>query len=267
MDRNHRCRAIVLRTYPIGEIHKGIVLLTDTNGVVHAVAHGAASAKGRLRALAEVFVEGEATLYHNPVKQSTKLQDLDTPVMHYGLRENLVKYYAASFWVELIAASHLGDGEHDEACYELLSDALLGLERAAEERTLELSIYLMWRYLGLLGLAPQLDRCGECGREAARGVPLFWALGGGGGGGELRCADCRGGADGGAESAFELAPPARAYLRRLDEVAARAEDLLPIRLQAEQARRLHALLAAGLQQALETRFKTLESGAAVLYGR
>ncbi len=263
MNRNLRCRAIVLRTYPIGEIHKGVVLLTDSNGVVHTVAHGAASAKGKLRALAELFVEGDAALYHDPVKQSTKLQDLDNPIMHYGLRENLVKYYAASFWVELIAASHRGGGEHDEACYALLSDALAELEQAAEERTLELSIYLMWRYLGLLGLAPQLDRCGECGREAAREVPLFWALGGG----ELRCELCRGGAVGGAAGAFELTPPARAYLRRLGDVAARAEDLRTIRLHAEQARRLHALLAAGLQQALETRFKTLESGAAVLYGR
>ncbi len=263
MDRNQRCRAIVLRTYPIGEIHKGVVLLTDTSGVIHAVAHGAASARGKLRSVAELFVEGEVALYHNPVKRSIKLQDLDGPAMHYGVRENLVKYYVASLWVELVAVSYGGGGEHDGEAYELLSNALAVLDGVEEARALELSVYVLWRYLGVLGLAPVLDLCGECGRALAREQRAYWPLGGG----ELRCEACRETAVGGAHSTYTFTPPARAYLMRLEESVRCAQDVLRVRLQPEQSRRLHALLAAGVEQALETRLKTLESGASILYGR
>ncbi len=263
MDRNHRCRAIVLRTYPIGDIHKGTVLLTDAYGVVHAIAHGAASSKGKLRAVAELFVEGEASLYHNPVKQSTKLTELDVSTMHYGVRENLLRYYAASLWLELVAASYAGGEETAGEVYSLLSEALAVLDPLEERRVLELSIYLLWRYLALSGLAPQLGHCGECGRELSREARAYWAVGGG----ELRCEYCRAGATGGAHSALVIEPPTRAHLRRVAAPGCGAVETLQARLQPDQACSLHAVLVTALEQAFERRFKTLESGAAVLYAR
>ena len=57
MNRSHSTDAIVLKNTRIGEIHKGVVMLTSDEGLVNAIAHGAYSQKGKLRGTTNLFCQ------------------------------------------------------------------------------------------------------------------------------------------------------------------------------------------------------------------
>ena len=146
---------MVLRVRPVGEIHAGVEFLGRQSGLIDAMAYGARSRKGSLRGLVVPFGVGTGYFYTDPVKGSTKVTDLAIDNYHPELRENLKKFYVATLWTELTISSYAAGSEGEEV-WTLLSSGLDLLSRGEEATADLVNLQFLWRFLGLLGMRPEL---------------------------------------------------------------------------------------------------------------
>lgn len=165
MNRNSETDIIILKNSRIGDIHKGVVMLSCDAGLVSAIAHGAYSQKGKLRGVTNPFFHGHAYLYSDPVKKSVKITDLVIADYFPGLRESVTRFYTASLWAELVLKTFGGESE---TLFALLLAALRALDGADDCSAV--TIQFLWRYLELSGLQPDLGGCASCSRTLPHGA-------------------------------------------------------------------------------------------------
>jgi DNA repair protein RecO (recombination protein O) len=173
MERSIATEAVVVRRERWGEFHKNLVLLTADLGLVRATAFGAFKMNSGLRLGSEPFTWSTARLYHNPVKHSYKVTDLEIHDSFSGLQQDLARLAAASLWAEVIERSY-GAGELTGALFPLFLDCLqlLALPTAREPYV---TIQFLWRFLGLAGYQPDTTACGRCGSPLSPGTVVRWA--------------------------------------------------------------------------------------------
>jgi DNA repair protein RecO (recombination protein O) len=253
MRRNFSTDVIVLRNYPIGENHKGVVLLTRDHSILHAIAHGAASSKGKLRNLVSPFCEGTGYIYFEPVKKSYKFSDMDCRQFHTGIRSNLVKFFTASLWAEVVLHSFGGGGPHDDGeAYALFTFALSLLEDCIDKSIVAHSVQFIWRYLKILGLQPELNRCASCSRILEQNEPAVLSSSGH----SLLCTGCSGG------GGLILTAGALKYLKTTGKMEFRTA--LRVGLEPASMTGLKEVFYRLLQEILEQPLKTLRAGTGIL---
>lgn len=164
MTRTIKASSIVLKAHPVGENHRGLVMLVREEGLVRPLAFGAQGRRSALRASAVPYNRGIANLHFDGAKNSWRLTAFDTENTHDGLRENLDRFYAASSWAEILLVSH-GGGHDSEDVFDLASTALALMSEARGKCIMELRSAFLWNFLTLEGVAPDLSRCGVCGRK------------------------------------------------------------------------------------------------------
>ncbi len=240
--------AIVIRRERTGESHKGLVLLAEGLGLVRATAYGAWKMHSSLRLGSEPFVHSLARLYHDPVKNTWKVTDLEVRESFEGLRTDLARMEAASLWAEVvlksIAAGETADGTAGGS-FRLLLACLRALEAGGPERAAYATAQFLWRFLDLAGYRPDPRACERCGRSFRETEGASWL----GASGTLACAACAGG------SGFAISAGARRYLeatRDLDLAAA-----LAVSLDAASLAGLDRALAHAIRGVLETDLASL----------
>ena len=137
--RNSIESAVVLKSARLGEIHRSVTLLIPRRGVVYATAHGAGKAASKLKAAAIPFAYVTAYLYHDPVRDSFKVTDVEPLDLHGTIRADLTKFFTASLWVEVVLRSH-GGGTEATALHALLVTGLRTLDAAAATQTGAVSV-------------------------------------------------------------------------------------------------------------------------------
>ena len=162
--RNSIESAVVLQAERMGEIHRRVSLFTGERGVLYATAHGAGKAVSKLKAAAIPFALVTAYLYHDPVRNTFKITDVEARNVHPSIRADLSKFFTASLWVEIVLRSH-GGGTHAGDLFELLVEALRRLDAAAAADVGQLSAQVLWRSLQHLGITPDLQCCDTCGHD------------------------------------------------------------------------------------------------------
>ena len=187
MTRSFSYSALILRSRPSGESNRDVWLLTAEAGLLRATVFG--GPKSRLRSYASPFHSGQAWIYHDPVKDSRKLNDFDVRDWRPGLRELYERTMAADAAAETILASHGGGGNWDDAL-SLAEAALDALAEADEESCSRIHVHFLWQWAGFLGLRPELDSCSLCAKPVPPGEPLWYSPGEGG----MVCAACLGNA-------------------------------------------------------------------------
>lgn len=150
MNRYSSGEAIILENRRIGEIHRGVSLFTPDSGVVRAIAYGAYSHKGSLRGVTVPFVHGTVWLYHEPARSRIKLTDIDVIHMFHEIREDLLRFYSAGLWSEVVLRS-FGGGEAACELFDLFREALQILCSCNEGTTRRLSAQFQLRFLALAG--------------------------------------------------------------------------------------------------------------------
>lgn len=201
MSRSFQTDAIVLRTYRIGDIHKGISLLSASGGLLDAVAYGGYKGGGRLGGSTDPFTWGKFYCYRDPVKERTKVTDTETYDLFERIRSDLRRFYIACFWAEIILGS-FGAGGENETLYPLLLESL-GLLDRPDDLAGRVFIQFGWRFLDLLGVRSDAGECSACGHAADERETLYLdPLGRG-----FLCANCRAG------STVEIGPGGLRYLR------------------------------------------------------
>ncbi|GHT63934.1 recombinase RecO [Spirochaetia bacterium] len=164
MSRSFTYQALVLKTHNSGESNRDAWFLTAEEGLIRATVFG--GPKSKLRAHVSPFNRGTLWIYHDPIRDSRKVSDFDVASWRPGLRELYERTMAADAMADTILASHGGGGNWEEAL-SLADSGLNALESADEALCVRVFIHFLWNWANILGLRPEMDRCGSCGETSA----------------------------------------------------------------------------------------------------
>jgi len=216
MYRSISTQAIVIRRARVGEFHKSLSLLTADMGLITATAYGAYKAQSRLRLGSEPFTWCTAQLYHNPVRKSYKVTEMEISSSFEGLQGDLGRLACASLWAEVVQRS-FGAGEMNADLFELFRDCLAVLEQADSTLRQTVTLQFMWRFLALSGYQPDVGSCESCGAPLGERGARYAA-----GAHGFRCAAC-------APSAGTVLPAeALRYLAATPAMGVREAALVPL---------------------------------------
>ena len=156
---SYRERALVIRTYDLGEADRIIVFLTQHRGLVRGVAKGVRRARSRFGSRLQPFVELDVQFYVGRELESVTAADT---VGFYGsgIIDNITCYTAASAVLEAAERLSLAHDEHDDRLYPLVVDTLKQLQHAPEPK-LRLDTFLL-QAMTVAGWAPSLYYCAQC---------------------------------------------------------------------------------------------------------
>jgi DNA repair protein RecO (recombination protein O) len=244
MYRSISTHAIVIRRERSGEFHKSLSLLTTDLGLITATAYGAFKMNSRLCRGSEPFTWSRVQLYHNPVRRSYKVTEMEILASFDGLQRDLSRLAAASLWAEIVQKSY-GAGEFSGGLFRLLLDSLQLLDAAETPREPYVTLQFLWRFLALAGFQPDTRRCDRCGRNLGESQSAYYAAQSH----ALLCADC------GSSSGLVLPPGA---LRFLDATAALPMDrAVAVSLGEKSLHALRDTLARMVQSVLEGELASL----------
>ncbi|GHV04569.1 recombinase RecO [Spirochaetia bacterium] len=164
MSRSFTYQALVLKTHSSGESNRDAYFLTAEEGLIRATVFG--GPKSKLRAHVSPFNRGTLWIYHDPIRDSRKVSDFDVAFWRPGLRELYERTMAADAVADTILTSHGGGGNWEEALT-LVDSSLNALESADEALCVRVFIHFLWNWANILGLRPELGRCGSCGEASA----------------------------------------------------------------------------------------------------
>lgn len=238
MYRNISTHAIVIRRERFGEFHKSLWLLTSDMGLISATAYGAFKMHSRLRLGSEPFTWSRVQLYHNPVKKSYKVTDLDIHASFEGLQRDFSKLAAASFWAEVVQKSY-GAGEVSGQLFRLFLQSLQLLDASDARREPYVTTQFLWRFLSLAGYQPDIGSCDRCGAPLADRGRVFYSPQSN----ALLCAAC------GAEAELPIPPGALRYLEATQAVP--LSQAVDVSLEAGALRALRDALPRMVQYVLE----------------
>lgn len=193
MNRSSQHQAIILRVTPLGDTHATADLLTPEEGLLRATVYGLRGKRSSLRGLVVPFARGTAWFYRDPRRETVKLNDFSVERYALVLQSDLRAYYHASLYAEVLWRSHAsGDGGAES--YRLIGEALDLLEanstpsvpgetlpagappRRDEAWYRRLTILVLWRYLAVLGLQPDLCSSEHGGRALGAEERRFYDI-------------------------------------------------------------------------------------------
>ncbi|MFQ5888873.1 MAG: DNA repair protein RecO [Gemmatimonadota bacterium] len=177
-------RCVVLQTFRYSDTSKILRLMTREHGPRSAIARGALRPRSRLAGLLEPFAEGRATLYLKSNRDLHTLSDFELLHARQELGSDLDRFSGASVLCELVL--RLAPEQADQRLYEALTGGLDALLAASVPVVPSVALGRIWRLVAVLGFAPALDLCLECGRPIASGEPGRFDCASGG----VRCESC-----------------------------------------------------------------------------
>jgi len=178
--------AIVLSTLRYSESSKIVRLATRDLGVQSAIAKGALRPRSRFGAALQVLSEGQAQLYLKEHRELHTLAAFDLIRVPVGIAADLERYAVASALAEVML--RFAPADPHPASFDLLRDALAGLEAAPAPDVRAAGLRAVWQLVGELGFAPSLGECVRCGTPVdAAGDASFSTQDGG-----VLCPDCAG---------------------------------------------------------------------------
>jgi DNA repair protein RecO (recombination protein O) len=181
-----KANAIVIRAVEFSETSLVVTLFTREFGKLGALAKGARRLKSPFESALDLLALCRIVFLH---KSSDSLDLLTEAKLLRRFRpagKNLASLYAAYYVAELLNALTDEDDPQPEL-FDLADETLAGL--AAGESVAKSTVRFELGTLRLLGQAPSLDACAECGTPVVvRGRVAFGLLDGG-----VLCEKCRGG--------------------------------------------------------------------------
>lgn len=172
-------QGIVLRSFPLGEADRIVVLLSPNHGKIRAVAKGIRKTKSRFGGRLEPFTHVDIVLYEG--RSLDTLTQVSVIEAHPRLRGDLDRVLAAGTMVEAIDAV-AQEAESSVRAFLLLQRGLRALENG--ERHPDLVTAFLLRLADVVGVAPALTACAGCG--AGEGLHRFSFAAGG-----VLCGRCR----------------------------------------------------------------------------
>jgi DNA repair protein RecO (recombination protein O) len=179
----YREQGVVLRTWKLGEADRIVVLLTQGEGKVRAVAKGVRKTKSRFGGRLEPFSHVDLSLYRG--RELDIVTQAEVINSFRALREDYPRVVAGTACLEaadLVAQER----ETNIRLYLLLVRALRALDGGARDPSVVLDAFLL-KLMALEGYRPAVAECAGCG--AAEPPPRCFSIARGGG----LCERCRSG--------------------------------------------------------------------------
>jgi DNA repair protein RecO (recombination protein O) len=152
-------RAVVLRTYKLGEADRIVVLMTEGHGKVRAVAKGIRKTKSKIGARLEPMSHVEILLYKGRELDVVNQVELisSSAKLHHDL-DRLTQGISMLEAVDHIAS----DREPSPHLYTMLVGALQSL---ADQASPVVVAAFYWKLLAAEGVSPQVRKCVGCEQE------------------------------------------------------------------------------------------------------
>ncbi len=254
-SRHRQVKAVVLKNNRIGELHKGVTLFTASEGLLHAIAHGAYSAKGKLKSSTNPFTSGRFFLYENPVSESIKINDCDVSDYGEALRTDIGKYYTASLWAECVLKAH-GGGESSHRLFLLLTEGLALLASCGTDRVRTLNVQFLWRFICLIEGRPETGHCFYCADDLHGPREVYYIF-------REKSFICRACiTDREEQGAVKISPGGFRYIRMTDKLP--LSKTLSVQPDEHSVRDLRNLLYALIEEVLEQRLLSVRSSGGIL---
>ncbi len=244
MYRSTATDAVVIRRDRLGDFHKSLTLLTSGLGLITATAFGAYKARSTLRMGSEPLTHSHVLLYHDPVRRTYKVTELEVRESFEGVRRDFEKVCAASLWAE-VAQRSFGAGETSDALYLLFTGCLCLLDPPDAPPARYVTVQFLWRFLSLAGYAPDPSSCDRCGRRLGPEQTAFFEASGS----AFLCGSCA------RPSSAPLPAGARRYLAASERLS--VAETAGVRLEGRSLELLERCLLAAVQSVLEGELKSL----------
>jgi DNA repair protein RecO (recombination protein O) len=156
----YRDQGVVLRTYKLGEADRIVVLLTQGEGKVRAVAKGVRKTKSRFGGRLEPFSHVDLSLYRGRGDLDTVTQ---AEVIHpfRDLREDYDRVTAGAAMLEVVDQV-AQEREASLRLYLLLLRGLRSLDSGPRDPSVVLDAFLL-KLMALEGYRPSVQECAACG--------------------------------------------------------------------------------------------------------
>ena len=176
----YREQGVVLRTWKLGEADRIVVLLTQGEGKVRAVAKGVRKTKSRFGGRLEPFSHVDLSLYRGRELDIVTQAEVINPFR--ALREDYDRVVAGTAMLEAVDQV-AQEREAAIRLYLLLVRALRALDGGPRDPSVVLDAFLL-KLMALEGYRPALAECAGCG---AKEQPRCFSIARGGG----LCERCR----------------------------------------------------------------------------
>jgi DNA repair protein RecO len=160
--------ALVLRTFPLGEMSVVAVLLTRIRGKLRAVAKGARGPGDRYQSSLQPLSEVRTTLYGREGTELFRLGAVELLRSSEPPNHNLESLLALEYCAELFEAFLAPEAKDDDA-YRLGRSCVTALKQAAPNGQAVMRYAEAWT-LKLHGLYPSLTRCLACRKAVTGGL-------------------------------------------------------------------------------------------------
>jgi DNA repair protein RecO (recombination protein O) len=156
--------AVILRTYPVGEQDKLVVVFSRDKGVFKGVAKGARKFANRFGSTLEPMSRVRVFYYEKERQELVTISNCDLLESHFDVQKDLDVACALSYVAELIVEFSPARS-HDDLLYRLLLSLLRACKEKGEVRTL--TRYFESWFLRINGWLPEFRRCKGCRKELA----------------------------------------------------------------------------------------------------
>ena len=158
---NVKTNGIVIAENNLGDFDKMLTILTPGLGKISCVAKGARRPSSSLLAGTQVFCFGEYLMYKGTT--TYHINSCETIEMFYNLRTDLDKLKYAMHILKIVQ-DVTGENQNCYNVLQLLLNTLYTIANSDKDLELVLGIFKL-RLLCILGFAPRIEKCVNCGEE------------------------------------------------------------------------------------------------------
>ncbi|HHT9126193.1 MAG TPA: DNA repair protein RecO [Candidatus Brocadiia bacterium] len=157
--------AITLKRSDYSDTSQIVSFYTLDYGRIHVLAKGSKRYKKKFTSVLDLLTYNEIVFIKRDITRLYTLTEWELIDNFPGLRENLDKFYLASYVAELVG-EFTEENDRNEKLFELLLNALRGISLSAGIPAM--SVYLLtfeMQMLKLAGYLPEMIRCVNCENE------------------------------------------------------------------------------------------------------
>jgi len=163
--------AIVLRTFPVADQDKIVVLLTRDRGLLRGIAKGARKFGNRFGSALEPMSHINAFFYEKELKDLVIFSGCDLRESFFEVHSDLPASFALSYIAELIEEFVPVRSQQEDMIFRLVLAILQALRDRGDVRILT-RYFEVW-ILRINGIMPDVHRCRRC-RTAIAETPAGW---------------------------------------------------------------------------------------------
>lgn len=160
-SRSLRERAVLIRSFPLGESDRAIVMLTESSGIIRAVAKSARKAGSKLAGKIQPFSISDMSILRT--KGMSILTGAETEKVFDNIRNDYRLYIHACCMTECIERS-IPEEYNISRLFEALARGLETLDKRPVSPTYLLAAF-EFKIAALIGYMPSFRLCSRCGKE------------------------------------------------------------------------------------------------------